>query len=40
MCLISLFAIAKLLPHEVIIDYFELTRHEIKEEQLHFTLLN
>lgn len=31
-----LLAIAKLLLPEVLVDYFDLTKHEIKEEGLHF----
>ena len=32
----SLTAIAKLLLPEVLVDYFDLTKHEIKGEELHF----
>ncbi len=32
----SLLAISKLLLPEVLVDYFNLTKHELKEEELHF----
>ena len=32
----SFLEIAKLLLPEVLVDYFELTHHKLKEEELHF----
>ncbi|MEE9361041.1 MAG: hypothetical protein V3U92_00420 [Cellulophaga sp.] len=32
----SLLGISKLLLPEVLIDYFELTKHEIKDDEIHF----